>query len=391
MIRRVLFWTHLCIGVAAGTAILIMSVTGVLLAFERQILQAADGEFRSVSDSSGTPRRSLVEMLAAVSAAKATRPSGVVIRPEPSASVEFTLGRDGNVDPYTGAVLGEGSKRARAFFAFVERWHRALGEPLGKRGPLRAVASASNLLFLVLVLSGCYLWLPRKWTRNAVMAALVFRPGLRGRARDWNWHTAVGLWCSLPLLLITLTGVVISYPWANALLFHATGSSPSARQEGGRPPERQARGGEWGSRDGRFVDLDAAVSTAAARFTNWRSINLRLSGPDDPNVPVTVDLGSGGEVEKRTQLIVDTRTGQVMRESRFRDSSLGQRLRSLVRFVQTGEEGGLPGQIVAAVASAGGCLLVWTGLSLALRRLRAARRSPAVAVDRRVVGAVGSR
>ena len=138
------------------------------------------------------------------------------------------------------------------------------------------------------------------------------------------------------------------------------------------------------------MNLDAALSVAAARFTGWRSINLRLSGSGDPKVPVTVDLGSGGEVEKRTQLIIDTRTGQVSRESRFTDGSLGQRLRSLVRFTHTGEEGGLAGQIVAAVASAGGCLLVCTGLALALRRLRASRRSPAVAVNE-PVGAVGPR
>ncbi|MBL8142575.1 MAG: hypothetical protein JNM38_15760 [Acidobacteria bacterium] len=40
MTRRLLFWSHLCIGVVAGVAILIMSATGVFLAFERQIIAA---------------------------------------------------------------------------------------------------------------------------------------------------------------------------------------------------------------------------------------------------------------------------------------------------------------------------------------------------------------
>lgn len=42
MTRQILFWVHLCIGVVAGAAILIMSATGVLLAFERQVLQLVD-------------------------------------------------------------------------------------------------------------------------------------------------------------------------------------------------------------------------------------------------------------------------------------------------------------------------------------------------------------
>src|SRR5258706_12258349 len=36
-LRRLLFWLHLLVGVTAGTGILFMSVTGVILAFEPQI------------------------------------------------------------------------------------------------------------------------------------------------------------------------------------------------------------------------------------------------------------------------------------------------------------------------------------------------------------------
>jgi uncharacterized iron-regulated membrane protein len=57
------------------------------------------------------------------------------------------------------------------------------------------------------------------------------------------------------------------------------------------------------------------------------------------------------------------------------DAPPAQRLRALVRFVHTGEKGGLAGQLAAAIATAAGGLLVWTGLSLALRRLRSARRN----------------
>ena len=46
-----------------------------------------------------------------------------------------------------------------------------------------------------------------------------FRGGLAGRARDWNWHNVIGFWCATPLFLIVLTGVVMSYPWANDLLW----------------------------------------------------------------------------------------------------------------------------------------------------------------------------
>jgi uncharacterized iron-regulated membrane protein len=375
MTRRILSWAHLCIGVVAGAAIFIMSATGVLLAFERQVLRFVDRDLRTVSAPCDTSPRRLGEMLATVAASFGSLPSAVVIRPGASASVEFTFGRDRNVyvDPYTGAVLGEGSKAAREFFAAVERWHRTLGEPLRARGSLRAVAAGANLLFLLLVVTGLYVWPPRRWSWAAIRSTLLFRPGLRGRARDWNWHHVVGVWCALPLLLITLTGVIISYPWANAWLFRLAGSAPPARQEGGPPPRREGPDRAQGAPQPLAADLDRGVAVAGARLSDWRTMNLRVPASGETAVVVSLNAGAGGEVEKRTELLVDSRTGQVLRLTRFADNNLAQRLRGLVRFVHTGEEGGLAGQLVAAVASAGGGLLVWTGLSLALRRLRTAR------------------
>ena len=51
-----------------------------------------------------------------------------------------------------------------------------------------------------------------------------------------------------------------------------------------------------------------------------------------------------------------------------------------MRFAHTGEVLGIPGQTVAGLVSAGGVVLVWTGIALALRRFLAwitvaARRS----------------
>jgi uncharacterized iron-regulated membrane protein len=69
--------------------------------------------------------------------------------------------------------------------------------------------------------------------------------------------------------------------------------------------------------------------------------------------------------------------------STFADGSLGQRLRAFVRFGHTGEYGGWPGQIIAAFASLGACVLVYTGLSLAIRRLARALKGKKVQLSDR--------
>ena len=42
MFRTILFWLHLSAGSLAGVVIVVMSVTGVMLAWQRQITQFAD-------------------------------------------------------------------------------------------------------------------------------------------------------------------------------------------------------------------------------------------------------------------------------------------------------------------------------------------------------------
>lgn len=72
-------------------------------------------------------------------------------------------GSSGNshADPYTGEILGAGATGIRKFFALVTQVHRWFNVQGEGRETARAITGASNLLFLFLVLSGMYLWLPR--------------------------------------------------------------------------------------------------------------------------------------------------------------------------------------------------------------------------------------
>jgi uncharacterized iron-regulated membrane protein len=75
----------------------------------------------------------------------------------------------------------------------------------------------------------------------------------------------------------------------------------------------------------------------------------------------------------RSTLTLDGTSGADLRWEPYVASSAGQKLRGWIRFAHTGELGGVAGEAVASVASAGGAFLVYTGVSLALRRLSAWR------------------
>ena len=179
--RRVLFWIHLTVGCVAGLVILVMSVTGVLLACKRQIVNWADRGFRS--HSAPQPQHLPVDdLLAKLQAIQGQRPSGITFRSDPGAPVAFDFGRERTLflDCYTGQVLGDESPKLRAFFSEVEELHRWLGVRADSRATGRAITGACNLSFLILVVTGPILWWPKEWTWRNLKKITVLRGGPLG-------------------------------------------------------------------------------------------------------------------------------------------------------------------------------------------------------------------
>ena len=371
-LRRLFFWCHLVAGVCAGIIILIMSVTGVLLAYQRQIERWADTrDFVVTRPAPDAARLSLETLLAKVREGQTATPTAVTLYEDEAepATVSFAGGRSLFVNPYTGEVLGEGSTRVRAFFRTVTDWHRWLGASGESRATGRALTGASNLLFLFIVMSGFYLWWPRKWTRNSLRAVTWFRRTQGARARDFNWHNVVGFWSALPLFVVVLSGVVISYTWASNLVYRVAGEEPPVQQQRGGAPGGAGQQQQGAAPVVPLEGLDALVSKAEQQVEGWRSITLQLPQKQDAPVTFNIDRGNGGQPQLRSQLTLDRRTGEVVRWEPYSNNTLGRRMRSWMRFAHTGEVYGLVGQTIAALVSAGGALLVYTGLSLALRRL----------------------
>jgi uncharacterized iron-regulated membrane protein len=379
LLRKVLFWLHLTAGVVAGAVILVMSVTGVLLAFEKQVVGFANRDLRaSAVDAARAPLPLSRVVGAAMAAAPDAKPSNVVVRSDRFAPVTVAFGRETTlfVNPYTGAVLGSGNAAVHRFFEVNEHLHRWLAMKGDGRDRGKAITGASNLVFLFIVLSGLFLWFPRRRTRKAFRNATLFRGGLRGRARDFAWHHVFGIWAFLPLVAVVFSAVVISYPWASRLVYRAFGSKPPQQQQ------QQQPGGERGAGKLDPAALDrlwAAARTETQRVApRWQSISLRLPLSKKGPVTFAVDEANGGRPDKRSQLLLDPRTGSLVEHKTYAQQEAGQQARAWLRWIHTGEAGGLLGQFIAMLASAAAVMLVYTGIALALRRFaRALRGVPA--------------
>lgn len=376
-LRTLIFWPHLIAGVVAGAVVLIMSVTGVILTYERQMNAWSDSEFRSSPPPDGATRLSVEDIVATVRRDHPEIEVGAVtLNSQPDAPVSITAGRQTiYADAYTARLLGEGNQGMRAFMSDVRAWHRWLSVEGEGRPFARAITGWSNAIFLFIVCSGFYLWFPRKWTWQRVRPVVLFGSSLRGKARDFNWHNVIGLWSCVPLFIVVLTAMPISFPWANAAVYRMVGEEPP--QQGGRGggggEGRQRGEGERAERQEppTVAGLNSLWTVAEKQVPGWRTINVRIPASERAPVVFAIDKGDGGQPQHRSTLTLNRATGEVVSFEAFSDQSLGRRLRSISRFAHTGEVLGVPGQTIAGLATAGAVVLVWTGIALTLRRFRA--------------------
>lgn len=435
--RKVLFWTHLVCGVGTGIVIFIMSFTGAAIALQPQILLWAERDMRTVAPPEGVERLRPDALLERV---QEQRPNmnvtGLTLEHDVTLAAAVTLtdparaqaGGEGRpaagpggqppqttlyVDPYSGNVLGQldPTTPARRFFRVNTDWHRWLAMNGDGRNVGRWITGVSNAAFLVLAITGLYIWLPRVWTWAAFRAVTFFRTGLASKARDFNWHNVIGVWSAPVLIVLTFTGMCISFPKTYDVIYAVTGIErpPSPARPGGpggpggagepgrpgasgRPGGSGERGANQPSRANAesvppsAADLNAAWSLAEAQMPSWRSIAMRLPARDGQPITFTFNDRERINPMARSTLTVDAATAKVVRWEPYDELPAGQRLRTWMRFGHTGELWGLVGQIVAGIASAGGCVLVYTGLALAWRRFvvwrgRRSRRTPATKIS----------
>ena len=368
-LRTVVFWMHLATGVAAGVVVLIMSVTGVALTYEKQMLEWADRRAWTAPSQGDAPPLAPETLLAKVIEAQpGTAPIGITLRADRSAPATVAL--DGAktllVDPATGNIIGEPPAALRSFFRTMTVWHRYIALDGTSRATGKAITGAANLGFLFIVVSGVYLWLPRVWTWLQVKNVLWFRRGLPSKARDFNWHNVIGFWSAVPLAIVVAGAVPISYPWASNLVYRLVGDTPPAPAPAAaapRPAERAQKPTYYST------GLDASWTSAQAQVPAWRTMTTRLATSERAPIVLTVDEGYGGQPQKRQTLTIDRATGAITKNETFESLSAGRRARSWLRFAHTGEFYGLAGQTIAGIVSAGGAVLVYTGIALAWRRL----------------------
>lgn len=364
--KRIIFWAHLVVGVAFGLVILLMSATGVVLTYERQIISYM--ESRAVEKPADAQLLSVDELATAVLANGGQPGNSLVLPRQDGAPATLSVSRRENhlLNPYTGERIDNAAEGTKSFFGTVTALHRWFALTGENRSLGRAVTGAANLGFLFILVSGIYLWWPKKWTWRIVKLNLLFRRNLpTAKARDYNWHHVFGIWSLVPLFAVVVSGVVISYPWASNMVAAVFGPVSPAATAQAASEERQGQN----RAQGEAVSLQAIADTLKQAEPDWQTLSVKLPNGQAARVVMTVDTGNGTQLSRQTTYTVSRVSGEVLGVSGAEDQPAGRRARVFLRFLHTGEVYGFIGQTLAGLASLASVFLFYTGFALAYRRL----------------------
>jgi len=367
LIRKTLFWAHLSVAVIICVPVLLLTVTGAMLAFDNQIREIGYSSNYSV-----TPEDRKLPILKLINETQFEKqPKSMVLYSNKTDAVRFTFGHGMFlfVDPYSGKILGDHKLAPTNFMNKIFLLHGSLIPifSMETRGTGQSIIGAVNLAALFLLISGLYLWIPQIIQWEFIKKNLFFnKDALRNsKTRDYNWHLVLGIWSSIPLIVILLAATIMEYDWAidakDSITDVMIGEEVSKKVITLNPNEYKDRGTIK-------QEIEQALLTVEGQISTWKTIAIKLPLIDVLPTMFTIDEGNGRQPHKRTEIKINQYTGEIIDIKPFQQKSkAAQNL--FLRFLHTGEVFGWWSQVIAFLAAISCSVMIWCGIALAYRRL----------------------
>jgi len=379
-LKAISLWLHRWLGLASGLVVLVVSLSGCLVVFERELNDLVYAGRRFVPAANATSADPMPPSVL-FAAARAALPSAeyqsfyYTLEPQQPERAALLWAYDpkienywaAHLDQYTGRVLGTflwHDDPLSDFFGWMQHLHTTL--LMGEVG--RQVVSAATLVFLVILVSGLVLWWPR--SRGAIRPALTLRFSAGAKRINYDVHNVLGFYAGWVLVIVAMTGLAWGYPVVRELTYRVV--------SGGTP-----RGSEQDFAD-RITPASPSASAApldrafAAVWTaNRDARTITVMQPIDSLAPLQLAVGDPGRADfPHTEYLFDPTSGRLVHKERWDDHNAGEKLEGMYWGLHTGSLYGLPTKIVAIAASSLAASLPVTGFLIWYPRWRRQRRRP---------------
>lgn len=351
--RKLILNLHLYGALLAGIFVVIIGVTGSIMAFEEDLDRLTHpGLFRVEPQGTALP---VSELFKAAQKAYPGQRIGTIRLPQrPTDAAQFGVkgGRGAFMNPYTGAIIGE--RDSNVALGRIHQLHlRLMMTSTRESAKVGAnIVAAATAVLLFLVLSGIYLWWPVKrasinWSANA-------------RRIHFDLHNTAGIYSAAFLLVLGVTGIAIHFDNDLETYLHQRAGT----QKIGKSTPSIPRPG------GTQISPDEAEQIALAALPGTAPLVVSLPGNPKASYLIGVhypeDLTPGG----RSWVNVDQFSGKVLSFQDSRTVATGTQAIILNRATHTGDLYGYPTKILVSLSSLMLVIQAITGYYMWWKKLR---------------------
>lgn len=377
---------HLWLSVPFGIIITLICFSGAMLIFEPEITRAVRSDVYYVSEANGNPLP-VGELLETVKASLPDSVSitGVTIFDDSNRTYQVNLSKPRRasvfVDQYTGLITGKYERLG--FFGTMFKLHRWLldsANPHGdgvKTGKL--LVGISTLIFVIALVTGVIIWLPRARKKFARSLSISFSGGWPGFWK--SLHVAGGMYALIFVLAMALTGLTWSFGWYRTAFYAVCGVEHTPRnfavaEAKGSSEHGEGRRGPRGEHGEGRRHGHNGEGHRHSEFGRWQQVydEVKALNPDAPQITIgpetaSVTLGTTGNGRAADRYTFNRRTGEVSLVTPYADTVETDKLRGWIYSIHTGSLGGLLTRILWLLSALLGASLPLTGYYIWIRHL----------------------
>ncbi|CAM1359981.1 PepSY-associated TM helix domain-containing protein [Tenacibaculum xiamenense] len=223
---------HEWLGITSGLIVFIVSLSGTLFVFCDEVISISAGEAKYVQYDGTTNKKSFEELLNNFNEKyperelfyfddyKDSNRSFRIASHKKLKDFTFTY-----ANPYTGEFIKD-SRSYWVFFYIAAKIHSQI--LLNKTG--QTIVGISTIIFFFELITGLILWFPKRWNKKSKQASFTIKKGTKWKRKVYDLHKVLGFYVLIPALLITVTGLIMSFKILNDVTQEVFGGTPNGHE-----------------------------------------------------------------------------------------------------------------------------------------------------------------
>ncbi len=359
--KKLIFQLHKILGLATGIIVFIVAITGCCWAFRDEIESLYD-DYKTV-----TPEETAIITV--------TKAKEIALTVFPENTVHGTLFKKKTdavevifydaepefyqsvfINPYSGKII-QVDNHTTGFFAFILKGHMRVWLPkeIGEQ-----VVGASILIFVLIIISGFILWIPKKRKNLKQRLKFDWKKTTKWKRKNFDLHTVTGFYiCSLALV-IAFTGSIMSYNWLKYVVYKSTGGKKEVFFEIPKNIDSIAISNTT-------KPIDLLIPILQKESPNAEGFELHYPKDEEESIYVEVSNSKGLFYDSDFRFFDQNSLKEIASEAiygKYKNATIPDKILRMNYDIHIGAIGGITGKIIAFIISLLTATLPVTGILL---------------------------